>query len=112
MTPIKRETPFVFHFRHRKNDGTYDERGGVTIVFNPATRTFGAARCSKKDSYSKKRGRIIACNRAEKNGQTNTVPALEEGDMFVETVRHLADKIGQVVDKTKNPRTSWFEVVH
>jgi hypothetical protein len=108
MKPIKYKTPFVFHYRKNKPDGSLSERGGVTVVFDPATRTFGASRCSKRDNYNKKRGAMIAMNRAHKSSLNNK--ALKEEELFVENIRETAEKIKSAVEKTKNPRIEWFEI--
>lgn len=111
MTPVKYNVPFVFHFRSDYVDknghlhsGEVDSRGGLTVVFDPATKHFGAARCSKKDNYNRKLGMKIALGRAirpdekiEKQEDTITKVIknfnIADEEFFVETIREMAKEI-------------------
>ena len=95
-TPIKYNTPFVFHFRNTKRKPF--ERGGLTIVFDPSIRRFGLSFCSKKDNYNRKLGKDIALGRAKFCNNPRYFPKdmsqeFSEESMFVEKVRCIADSI-------------------
>jgi len=93
MTPIRYDTPFVFHYRYK----AHFEKGGLTIVFDPASRTFAATKCNKRDNYNKKRGVAIALGRIKKwrkrpssNLSRWIWGTLSKEEMFVEKVRDRA----------------------
>lgn len=52
--------PVTFYFRNK----SLTERGGITVVYNPATNKFGVAVCQRMDSFNKKEGFKRACGRS------------------------------------------------
>lgn len=60
---LTKNTPVVFHYRFRTKKGI-SGKGGVTIVYSPVTRRFGAALCSPKDNFWRQMGVKIATGRA------------------------------------------------
>lgn len=55
-----------WHFRNRNEKGEIESCGGVTVavvLFGGASR-WGVARCSSRDNFSKKLGRVISEGRA------------------------------------------------
>lgn len=91
-TPIKYNTPFVFHFRRwNRVTNTVESRGGLTVVYEPSRRTFGIAKCSMRDMYCKKLGRIIALGRAKAKPEA----VLDKDAAFVENVRCIAYEIAK-----------------
>jgi len=67
-TPLKKDTPIVFHFREHDKNGNMLARGGETIVYYPKQRLFGRAICVPIDNYNKKVGTRLAKNQIETNG--------------------------------------------
>lgn len=110
MTPVKYNVPFVFHFRNYERLASYPShnsdkiasRGGLTVVFDPATKHFGAACCSRKDNYNRKLGMKIALGRANRSAEKvrdDTITkvlknfSITDNEFFVETIRQKAKDI-------------------
>ena len=109
MQKVKYETPFVFHYREGQS------RGGLTIVFDPKARLFGISKCSSRDNYNKRLGRLIAMGRIQKGkGQyvKSFIPSVTEeksvDDIYIEDINRQADQIavqyGNYTDR-KKPKT-------
>lgn len=100
---VQHNTPFVFHYRTGK------EKGGLTVVFDPVSRLYGVAVCSKKDNYNKKMGVRIATGRIEK-AKKNLAPVEcsrfvrchPKDDLFIDDVKHIADDIAGPYLKSTN----------
>ncbi len=58
---LKSNRPIVFHFRSLPSKCF--ERGGITIAYNPDSRSYGAAVCSHKENFNRKIGRTVALGR-------------------------------------------------
>lgn len=61
FVPSQFEHELVFHFYDQSNTDVI--RGGATVVYNPKNHYMAAAICSQRDTYSRRRGRMICRNR-------------------------------------------------
>lgn len=90
---LKKTDPIIFHFRMWKF-GIVSACGGATVVYVPKLKRFGVSVCSKKDIYSKKRGRIIAVGRA--CSRLSFCEGTSEVPVTMELVRRHATQLAQV----------------
>ncbi len=90
---------FTFHLRKEVAGSPSD----VTIVAETidGKTKFAAARCSRKDNFSRKKGRMIAGNRLNAGKVVHTIPSIITTEIFVNVAKKLATEISVHMDKTK-----------
>lgn len=85
------------HWRRKDADGNVNNFGGVTIAFDVLedTLVFSATKCSKKDRFCKKQGRLIAGGRLQKalDGKSDKVAKYAlNGRKPVEVLREFIER--------------------
>lgn len=80
----------VFHSKHTSNRAP---RVTIVGINDNGTMKFAAARCSKKDQFNRKKGRIIATGRLQTEKIVHSAPIAQDPFPFYEIAKDLSSKI-------------------